>query len=103
MAKGLMAGLLLLLSIPSFADSRVVDSLKSALAHAQTDTAKIALLIKLSREIPAGDSTHKLGYARQALTLARQAGYPKYLMDSYENLGQLYCFGLKDYHNAIVY
>ena len=74
MRKLLLLVLLFVAIYPGFAGQKQIDSLKKALNNASADTARINLLVKLSREYYLQKPDSGLNYAEQALSLSKKTG-----------------------------
>jgi tetratricopeptide (TPR) repeat protein/DNA-binding CsgD family transcriptional regulator len=68
-----------------------IDSLKQALEHAEVDSVKVDLLVKISAEYSVTDLNEALPYAEKALEVAQNADEPRPLSDALINLGNVYC------------
>ncbi len=82
-----------LFTLPVFAQKQgqtLIDSLRKALPEKKKDTEKIMILSKLSFEYRNMNPDEGIKYGRQALALAEQKGWKKWIAKVYNNIGGNY-------------
>lgn len=72
------------------AQNRTIDSLKTLLSKAKTDSARVELMNSLSYNFGTIDLDKGLSYGQQAANLAEKTGYKKGLCMAYNNIGIIY-------------
>ena len=83
--------------------SNKTDSLKQAVERAKTDTEKVILLIGLADVIGCDDTSHKLGYANEALQLAEKINWVKGIIVANIMMGNLYSNCIANYSVSVKY
>jgi len=81
-----------IIPIPSFAQNKKIDSLKTALNIAPNDSNKVSLLNELCREYRHFNPATAIQYSRQAITLSEQIGFKKGIANSLQNIGIVYSY-----------
>ncbi len=94
--------LILFFSIPSFSQSKVIDSLKLVIKNTKSDTIKINTLCLLSRESAEYDLLESKKYAFKALALAEKIKKNRLIANSYHRVASSYFYaGILD--SALIY
>lgn len=83
----------------------LLDSFKSAIANAKTDTDRVNIIMLLEDNLPCNDSAQIFGYLNTALELSQRSHWYKGIFDVYDCYGDVYseCSELKNYDQAIRY
>ncbi len=96
----------ILINLDAFGQNRIntkLDSLQSVLSNAPSDTAKIAILIGISRDISCSDPGKSVYYSEQALILSEKIKWQRGIMLASESIGQINDICLNDHSSAIKY
>lgn len=83
-------------------ESKVVDSLKNALATEKDNQKRFDLLLNLSHHLMGSDSDGSLGYGEEALAAAKNTGKSKNVIIAYIQLAKI-CFYFSDLNKAMEY
>jgi class 3 adenylate cyclase/Tfp pilus assembly protein PilF len=82
----------IIVSVNTYAqDQHLVDSLKTSLTSAKTDTAKAMILFEISKAFSFHDSVKAMVYAHQCRSLSEKIGYTSGIGFSYISMGNVLC------------